>query len=143
MELELGFVLRELLLGPLEFEGELARRVALTDLQVGLHLGLELGHVVAVAVHLPRDSLDERPILLEPFAALLHLIDGLVVLILQLRDRIGRPEEVGDLVHLRRKRLPELAEDHRGGLRGSDLSERNKGNGWLTGLEPATPRITI
>jgi hypothetical protein len=32
---------------------------------------------------------------------------------LQLRDRIGRPEKVGDLVHLGREGLPELSEDHR------------------------------
>jgi hypothetical protein len=91
--------------------------------------------VLAVAVHLPGDPLDEGPILLEPLAALLHLIDGLVVFILQLRDRVGRPEEVGDLVHLRGERLPELAEDHRrglqkvGGRRGSemDLGKKRKG----------------
>jgi hypothetical protein len=80
--------------------------------------------MLAVAVDLPRHPLDERPILLEPLAALLHLIDRLVVFILELRDRIGRPEEVGDLVHLRCERLPELAKDH-----GRILRERGRGKG--------------
>ena len=68
--------------------------------------------MLAVAVDLPRDPLHEGPVLLEPFAALLHLIDRLVILVLELGDRVGGPEKVGDLVHLGREGFPELAEDH-------------------------------
>ena len=70
-----------------------------------------------IAVGLPRYPLDERPVLLEPLTAFLHLLDGLVILVLQLGDRIGRPEEVGELIHLCGKRIPDLAEKHGRGLR--------------------------
>ena len=112
VELELFFVFGKFLLGPLQFEGKLCRRVALTRLEVGLYPGLERGDVLASVVHLPRDPLHKRPILFEPFAAIFHLVDGLVVFILELRDRVGGPEEISNLVHLGGERLPEFAENH-------------------------------
>ena len=39
--------------------------------------------------------------------------DGQVVLVLELRDRVGGPEDVGELIDLSLERVPELAEDHR------------------------------
>ena len=128
VKFELGLVLRELLLGLLEFEGKLRRRLALAGLEVGLHLGLELGNVGLVGLDLTVHPLDEGPVFLQAFTAVLHLIDRLVVLVLELGDRIGCPEEVGDLVHLGRKGLPELSEDHRRHLR------RTGGNGLQTDL---------
>ena len=112
MELDLGLVLRKLLLRLLQLKRKPRGRLPLADLEVGLDPGLERRHVLPVAVHLPRDPLHEGPVLLEPFAAFLHLIDRLVVLILELGDRVGGPEKVRDLVHLGREGLPELAEDH-------------------------------
>ena len=53
-----------------------------------------------VGGHLPADALDQGPVLLQPLAALLELLDGQVVLVLHLGDRVGRPEEVGQLVDL-------------------------------------------
>ena len=61
---------------------------------------------------LPRDALDEPAILLQPGAPFLELLDGAVVLVPHLRDRIGLPEEVGDLVDLRHERGPELVKNH-------------------------------
>ena len=120
VELELGFVLRELLLRFLELEGELRRCLPLAGLEIGLHLGLELGDVGLVGLDLTIHPFDEGPVFLQAFAAVLHLVDRLVVFVLELGDRIGRPEEVGDLVHLGRKGLPELSEDHRRRLRETD-----------------------
>ena len=120
VELELGFVLLELPLRLLELEGELRRRLPLPRLEIGLDLGLEFGDVGLVGLNLTVDPFDEGPVFLQAFAAVLHLVDRLVVFILELGDRIGRPEEVGDLVHLGRKGLPELSEDHRRHLRETD-----------------------
>ena len=113
VHLELGLVLGQVLLGLLQLQGELGRRLAVAGLQVGLDLGLQVGDVRLVGGHLPADALDQGPVLLQPLAALLELLDGQVVLVLHLGDRVGRPEEVGQLVDLGRERAPELAEDHR------------------------------
>ena len=109
---ELGLVLREFFLRLLQFQGKSRRRLPLACLEVRLDACFERFHVLPGAVDLAGDPLHEGAVLLEPLSALLHLIDGLVVLVLQLGDRIGGPEEVGDLVHLGREGLPELAENH-------------------------------
>ena len=111
VHLELALVLRQVLLGLLQLQGELGRRLAVAGLQVGLDLGLQAGDVRLVGGHLPADALDQGPVLLQPLAALLELLDRQVVLVLHLGDRVGGPEEVGELVDLRGQ-APELAEDH-------------------------------
>ena len=88
--------------------------VAIAGLQVGLGLRLELLHVRLVRRHLPRHALDQAAVLLEPAAPFLELLDRPVVLVAHLRDRIGLPEQVGDLVDLRHERRPELVKNHRG-----------------------------
>ena len=65
-----------------------------------------------MADDLARDPLDQAAVLLEPAAAFLELLDRLVVLVAHLRDRVGFPEEVGDLVDLRHERRPELVKNH-------------------------------
>ena len=64
------------------------------------------------AADLARDALDQAAVLLEPAAAFLELLDRLVVLVAHLGDRIGLPEQVGDLVDLRHERGPELVKNH-------------------------------
>ena len=61
---------------------------------------------------LKRDSFHQRAILLQSLAAFLKLGDGLIVFVLHLRDRVGGPEEVGQLVNLRPQRRPHFAENH-------------------------------
>ena len=114
MHLELGLVLGQLGLGLLQLQGELGRRLAVAGLQVGLDLAFQVGDVLLGVLHLPRHALDQRPVLLQPLAALRELGDGRVVLVLHLGDRVGRPEEVGQLVHLCAKRGPEFSHDHFG-----------------------------
>ena len=109
---ELPFVLGQVVLGPLEIEGELGGGVAITGAQVGLDLGLDRGDLLALVVDLPRDSLDQGPILGQSFAAFLHLLDGPVVFVLHLGDRIVAPDRIGQLVELRRDGVPEFAENH-------------------------------
>ena len=113
MQLQLGLVLRLVLLGLLQLQGEAGRRLAVAGAEVGLHLGLELRDVLTVQRRLPADPLDQGPVLFQPLAALLQLGDRLVVLILHLGNRIGRPEYIGDLIDLRHQRVPELPHDHR------------------------------
>ncbi|MBZ5636683.1 MAG: hypothetical protein LAO55_26455 [Acidobacteriia bacterium] len=85
--------------------------LALAGLKVGLGLRLELLHVVAGAGHLPRDSLDQPTVGFETLAALFELFDRGVMFVLHLGDGVGLPEDVGDLVHLRAKRTPELSQN--------------------------------
>ena len=109
---ELLLVLGQVVLGPLEVEGELGGGLAVAGVQVGLDLGLERGDLLALVVHLPRDPLDQGAVLGQPFAALLDLLDRPVVFVLHLGDRVVAADRVGQLVELRRDGLPEFAEDH-------------------------------
>src|SRR5262249_34282476 len=103
----------QFLLRLLQVEGELRRRLAVAGGQVSLDPSLQVADLGAVRVHLAGDAIDQGPVLFESLAPLLDLLDGRVVLVLHLGDRVRGPEDVGDLVQLRPQRTPELAEDHR------------------------------
>ena len=96
----------------MQFQGELGGRLAVAGREIGLDLRLESADVLLVVRHLAADALDQGPILLQTLAALFHLGDRLIVLVLHLGDRIGRPEDVGDFVDLRHQRMPELPQNH-------------------------------
>jgi hypothetical protein len=81
-------------------------------LQVGLGLGLELAGVGLAVLDLAGHPLDQPAVLLEPDPALLELLDRAVVLVLHLGDRVGLPEEVGQLVQLSAQSTEHLSEDH-------------------------------
>ena len=104
VHLQLLLVGGELFLGFLQLERELRGGRPIAGLQIGLGLGLELLHVRSVGRHLAGHTLDEAAILLEPAAAFLELLDRLVVLVAHLRDRVGLPEDVGNLVDLSHER---------------------------------------
>ena len=110
--LQLLLVRGQLLLRLLQLQRELGRGLAIAGLEVGLGLGFELLDVRPVRRHLPGDPLDQPAVLLEADAAFLELLDRAVVLVLHLRDRVGLPEDVGDLVDLRHERGPELLKNH-------------------------------
>ena len=112
VHLELLLVGGQFFLGLLQLERELRRGRPIAGPQVGLGLGLELLHVRPVGRHLAGDALDQAAVLLEPGAALLQLLDRQVVLVSHLRDRVGLPEHVGDLVELRHERRPEFLNNH-------------------------------
>ena len=61
-----------------------------------------------------RRSLYETAILFESGSSLFQLLDRPVVLVPQLGDRVGFPEDVRDLVDLRHEGCPELVKDHGG-----------------------------
>src|SRR6185436_20049845 len=67
--------------------------------------------MVPGAGHLARDPLDQPAVGFETLAALFELLDCGIMFILHLGDRVGLPEDVGDLVHLRAKRAPELSQN--------------------------------
>src|SRR5207302_3125124 len=81
-------------------------------LQVRLRLRLELLHVRPVRDDLARHPLDQSAVLLEAGASLLELVHCPVVLVLQLRDGVGFPEQIRHLVDLRHECRPELVKDH-------------------------------
>jgi len=87
-------------------------RGAVARPEVGLRLGLELLEVRPVGGNLPGDALDQAPVLFEPPAPFLQLLNGAVVLVAHLRDGVRLPEEVRHLVDLRHERRPELVENH-------------------------------
>src|SRR5262249_43571198 len=61
---------------------------------------------------LARYALNETAVLLQPGSTFFELIDRAIVLITQLRDRIGLPEEIGHFVNLRHKGRPEFVKNH-------------------------------
>ena len=105
-------VLGQVVLGPLQVEGELGGRLAVAGVEVGLDLGLERGDLLALAVDLPGDALDQGAVLGQALAAFLQLLDRPVVFVLHLGDRVVAANRVGQLVELRRDGVPEFAEDH-------------------------------
>ena len=54
--------------------------------------------MLAALVDLTGDSLDQSPILRQPFAALLDLFDRSVVFVLHFGDRVIAPDRVGQLL---------------------------------------------
>jgi hypothetical protein len=109
---QLLLVASQLLFGLLELEGEFGCRGAIARLQVRLGLGLEFLYVRPVGRHLTGDALHQPAVLLEASSALLELLDRVVVFIAHLRDRIGLPEQIRDLVDLRDEGGPELVKNH-------------------------------
>ncbi len=97
---ELALVLFQLLLGFLELEREFAGCVSVAALQVGFDSGFQAGDTFLIIGELPADPLNQGAVLLQAEAPLLELIDGPVILELHLRNRIRRPEKIGDLVEL-------------------------------------------
>src|SRR5206468_12767493 len=73
--------------------------------------------VRAVGGHLPGDPLHQAAVLFKPGAPFLQLLDGLVVFVAHLRNRIGLPEQIRNLVDLRDERRPEFVENHNNSLR--------------------------
>ena len=112
VHLELLLVGGQLLFGLLQLERELRRRGAIAGLQVGLGLGLELLHVRPVGRTWRVTRSTSPRYCSRPAAAFLELLDRAVVLVSHLRDRIGLPEQIRDLVDLRHERRPELVKNH-------------------------------
>ena len=112
MHLQLLIVGCQLRLGLLQFERELCRSRAVARFQVRLGFRLELLHVRAVRRDLASDALDEAAVLLQPGAPFLQLLDGAIVLVPHLRDRVRLPEQIRDLVDLSDEGRPELVKNH-------------------------------
>ena len=106
VQFQLPFVFGHGRLGLLQFEGEAGGRVTVAGRKIGLDLGFQLCHVLLVHRHLLGNPFDQRPVLFEPLAAFFQLHDGLIVLVLHLRDGIGRPKNVRDLVDLGHESVP-------------------------------------
>ena len=109
---ELLFVLLDLPLGLLQLQRELGGGLAVPGLEIGLGLRGELVEVSLAVLDLARHALHQAAVLLQAHAAFLELLDREIVLVLHLRNRIGFPEKVGELVELRPNRTEELLEDH-------------------------------
>ena len=111
MQLELLLVGGELAFAFCSSSANLAAASRSPGLQIRLGLASSFLTCARFAWHLAGDPLDQAAILLEAVAPFLELLHGAVVFVLHLRDRIGLPEDVRDLVHLRAKRGPELSQN--------------------------------